>query len=144
MKKLNFFKIVPEHSRVVSKHLRMFFKLPRHVFDDLGPIEKISSKNFFHSKSRQNPLFAPIYGENPRKSVIWANFLNFFQNIGSYYDLALSENQYSHVFATFYRRVCRDKFSLAFSTRKSQREFISANASVKSCEYMWILIFWKG
>ena len=70
MEKIIFFKITPERDILLSKRPRMSPDVLRHVFDDLEPIEKISSKNFFDSKNGQDPLFAPIYRENPRKKRI--------------------------------------------------------------------------
>ena len=38
VKIFNFFKMIPEHPRKVSKHSVMFYKLPKYVFDDFWVI----------------------------------------------------------------------------------------------------------
>ena len=52
---------------MVFKHTTIFSKVPRHDFDDLGPIQKISLKN---SKScLQNNFFKSLNGTWVQKSA---------------------------------------------------------------------------
>ena len=117
---LTFILMAPSHARMISKHPTRFFKVPRHVFDHLRPIKKISLKKKYLTQKMAKIRFSPLFTVRIlEKSVFCANYPEFSRNIGSYYDLLLSGNQTSCVFPTLHRRVCRDKLSSALWTYKS-------------------------